>query len=430
MFKFQSLLPILSSQACGDLSATIISTIDDYSLPAIFTLGLEINTEILHRCRHKGAIESVGVSFGRIVAHISSSSHLLPAYQQLDSCLTLLFESITASSYSRRGAGFSFLMLNLIKNDRQPGRPLLQKSLQTIFQQLSSTSSLPLAVHGTFLHYLSVLVNDSSLTQDILPAFNEIITICLEKIESPEWNVRNAALQLFGALIPKVIGQRQHSDTEWEPCQCTLLELQSTMPKIYSFVLFCLEHHRQISGTLLMAVLSFLSSVERRELDRKTTISNEPGMDQIAPPTIDGHLFRLLSHPVEKVRALSAVCFARLQRHGEHAGLVIKLIGALFTVHEPNLQHGMLMTMGHVCDKARLESRRMWAERDRKRIAEVLMKELNCKRKKEVAIKGVDDDVTRIVNETALCDYNRLYLLRFIDNILDYPRVNLKLNDK
>lgn len=161
-----------------------------------------------------------------------------------------------------------------------------------------------------------------------------------------------------------------------------------------------------------MAVLSFLSNVERRELDRMT-ISNEPGME----PTIDGHLFRLLSHPVEKVRALSAVCFARLQRHGEHVGLVIKLIDALLTVHDPNLQHGMLMTMAHLCDKARLESRRVWAERDRKRIYEVLMKELKSARK-DVAIKGVDDnDVRRIVNETALCDYNRLYLLRFIDQI-------------
>lgn len=370
-----------------------METVADHGTPEIFSLGLEINTEILHRCRHKGAIETVGLSFGRIVAHVSSSRALLPVYQQLDSCLKLLFESITAASYSRRGAGFSFLILNLIKNDRQPGRPLLQKTIEKIFKQLSEDSLL-ISVHGAFLHYLSVLVNDSSLTQDILPYFNEIISLCLEKIESPEWNVRNAALQLFGALVPKIIGQRQHSETEWEPCQCTLQELQATMPKINTFIEFCLENHKKISRTLLIAILSFLSNVERRQ------IVTSDDTELLPAPAIDEHLFRLLSHPVEKVRALSALCYARLHRHGQHTGLAIKLIGAIFAATDPNLTHGMLMTLLNVCQKARLECGAQWQREDKRVIQAVLLAEL----RKKQQVK-------------ALCDYNQLYLMQFSDSI-------------
>lgn len=379
----------------------MIGTVDDATLPELFSVGLEINTEILYRCRHKGVIETVGLSFGRIVAHISSTRSLLPVYDQLNSCLTLLFESITAASYSRRGAGFSFLILNLIRNDRQPGRPLLKKSFDTIFKQLSGSSSLLISVHGAFLHYLSVLVNDSSLTQDMLPHFNEITSLCLEKIESTDWNVRNAALQLFGSLVPKMIGQRQHSDTEWEPCQCTLQELRATMPKIYAFVEFCLDNHRKISRTLLIAILSFLSNVEDRRYVTTTTetvASNSSG-------TIAGHLFHLLSHPFEKVRALSALCFARLHRHGEHARLATKLVAAVFAANDPNLQHGMLMTLLYVTQKARLECQTQWTRQDQQQIQAALRRE----------IKGGSGDGEK--GKRGLCDYNQLYLMRFVDEI-------------
>lgn len=321
-------------------------------------------------------------------------------------------------------------MLNLVKNDRQPGRPLLQKSLATIFRQLSANSLLPISAHGTFLHYLSVLVNDASLTQDILPAFNEIISLCLEKIESQEWNVRNAALQLFGSLVPKVIGQRQHSDTEWEPCQCTLAELQATMPKISAFLEFCLENHRKISRTLLIAVLSFVSNVERRQIDTENHDDNRN--------SIDGHLFRLLSHPVEKVRALSALCFARLHRHRQHTGLAIKLIHALFTtVHDPNLQHGMLMTLLCVAQKAKLECASQWRGEDEQRIREALMGEIrrlndnrersivivatsennNMNSQKSITTGGGENGLSKGKLNTGLCDYNQLYLQRFIDQV-------------
>lgn len=377
---------------------------DTHDCPELFAVAIEINTDILHRCRHKGAIEAVGLSFGRIVAHVSSSKCLLPAYEQLDLCLKLLFESITSASYSRRGAGFSLLILNLIKNDRQPGRSFLQKSLATIFRQLSDDSLL-ISVHGAFLHYLSVLVNDSSLTQDILPHFNEIISLCLEKIESPEWSVRNGALQLFGAIVPKVIGQRQHSDTKWEPCQYTIEELQATMPKIHAFVEFCLGNHRKISRTLLIAVLSFLSNVERRPMSHCELTA-----------AIDAHLFRLLSHPFAKVRSLSALCFARLRSHCEFAELSVKLIGVLFTVHDPNLQHGILMTLLYFSQKARLECEASEWKEGRQRIRVALLAEINKRSGGSGAdVQAFDGD--QVLQRTGLCDFNQLYLTRFINEI-------------
>lgn len=342
----------------------------------------------------------MGLSFGRIVAHVSSSKDFSSAYEKLDSsCLKVLFESITTASYSRRGAGFSILVLNLIRNDRQPGKPLLEKLLERILKQ-PSEDSLLISVNGVFLHYLSMLVRDSSLTQNILPHLNEIASLCLEKIESSDWNVRNAALQLFGALVPKIVGQRQHSDSDWEACQCTIAELRATMPKIYGFLEFCLEHHQKISQTLLIAVLSLLSNVESRPLSRDEVVV-EPG-----EVDIHGHLFRLLGHPVEKVRRLAALCFVRLNGHGEHTGLAIKLISTLRNVVDPNLRHGILLVLILLCQKARLEWRNGG---DFQAIRAVMRKE------DFDDIVGGEDNNEKHLN--MFCDFNRLYLRRFADEV-------------
>lgn len=381
-------------QACGDLTATIVEICSASEIDEIFSHSLDLSTRILYRCRHKGVIEAVGLSFGRIVAHVSSWKEFSSVYERLDSsCLKVLFESITTASYSRRGAGFSILVLNLIRNDRQAGKPLLEKLLERIFKQPSD--SLLISVNGVFLHYLSMLVRDSSLTQNILPHLNEIASLCLEKIESSDWNVRNAALQLFGALVPKIVGQRQHSDSDWEACQCTIAELKATMPKIYGFLNFCLEHHQKISRTLLIAVLSLLSNVESRPLTR----------DEVVPDDIQGHLFRLLGHPVEKVRCLSALCFVRLNGHREHTGLAIKLIATLRNV-APNLQHGILLVLILLCQKARLECQSEWTGGDVEVIRKVMGEEF---------VGGGDD--CSVNNLNLFCDFNRLYLRRFADEV-------------
>lgn len=297
-------------------------------------------------------------------------------------------------------------MLNLIRNDRQPNRPLLRKCLEGIFKRLREDSPSVSSVHGTFIHYLSVLVKDSSITQDILPHLNDIVSLCLEKIESPEWNVRNAALQLFGSLVPKLVGQRQHSaGGDWEPCQSTIDELQAVMPKVFNFIEFCLGNDQKISPNLLIAVLSFLTSIENRPINLIR------GDDYHSGSLIHGHLFRLLGHRNEKIRSLAATGLARLHAHRRHTDLALKLISTVFTIRDPNLQHGILLVLLYLCQKARLECASEWTMSDEQIINRALLTEL-----KRVGAAAADVDSATSAS-TGVCDYNRLYLWRLVETL-------------
>ena len=41
------------------------------------------------------------------------------------------------------------------------------------------------------------------------PFINQTVETCLQSFESTSWSERNAALQLFGALTPRILGQKK-----------------------------------------------------------------------------------------------------------------------------------------------------------------------------------------------------------------------------
>lgn len=340
----------------------------------VFSIALLINTLILCRCRHKGAIEAGGLSFGRIV---SASVTSPDCYKQLDKCFEPLFTEISRASYCRRGAGFSIMFLQLMKNDKKPGRPLMTKALKLIFQKLSQVDAPPSSIQGVFLHYLSVLVRDSSVGQDVLPHMNEIMAMCLEKIESNDWSTRNAALQLFGALVPKIVGQQQQQSAEWEPCQLSIGELQVTMHKIFTFITYCLRNCDKISDILLVAILSFMTAIEYRQLrlDGPTSPTAPPlqhGDDDAVLERVREDFYQLLSHRMEKVRALAAVCFARVHRLKDIPALIDALSEYVYAIDDPNFQHGILLAMTKLCEKLKCEAPGEWEREHRESVQSCL----------------------------------------------------------
>lgn len=84
----------------------------------IVTKCINITSNVLLHCRHKGAIESSGLSLGKIVKSITLNSGAdSKMFEIVTSCVEKIFEVIDKTDTTRRGAGFSIMVLHLVKND-------------------------------------------------------------------------------------------------------------------------------------------------------------------------------------------------------------------------------------------------------------------------------------------------------------------------
>ena len=59
------------------------------------------------------------------------------------------------------------------------------------------------------LHILQGLVHDTNCSKDINKHLVAITSTCINCFSSDNWSVRNASLQLFGAICPRILGQKK-----------------------------------------------------------------------------------------------------------------------------------------------------------------------------------------------------------------------------
>lgn len=84
----------------------------------IVTKCLNITSNVLLHCRHKGAIEASGLSLGKIVKSITLNSVVdSKMFEIVTSCVERIFDVIGKTDTTRRAAGFSIMVLHLVKND-------------------------------------------------------------------------------------------------------------------------------------------------------------------------------------------------------------------------------------------------------------------------------------------------------------------------
>ncbi len=83
-----------------------------------------------------------------------------------------------------------------------------------VFSRLLSISSRPLpldapstrdAPQAHALHTLRALAHDAALAQETAPHLHDMLRSAVRGLGAPLWAVRNAALQLFGALAPRLV---------------------------------------------------------------------------------------------------------------------------------------------------------------------------------------------------------------------------------
>ncbi|KAG8249372.1 hypothetical protein J6590_019659 [Homalodisca vitripennis] len=174
---------------------------------------------VLRRCRHKGAIESAGLALYHITKYITSSPitelQALPS-QLMEWCLTSLVGN-TATTVSRRSAGLAILVHRLITGDSRHTKPLLHNCVARLLEIATDSHviegellvDLP---QSQALHFLRTLVQEASLREHMAQYMLKVSLVALSNLSSHIWTIRNAALQLIGAIVPKLVGQKPHQE--------------------------------------------------------------------------------------------------------------------------------------------------------------------------------------------------------------------------
>ncbi|XP_022215978.2 uncharacterized protein LOC111069998, partial [Drosophila obscura] len=364
----------LTLKGCCDLAASMgCSLLQTDAAPHWGALRrcLDINVAVLTRCRHKGAIESGGLSIGRLTRGITSTLKSEDkGFQLLHECLEreLLAESRQVST-TRRGAGFAIMFLHVLKNDDPRQRLLLHRAVQQILQRLGETASRPTVAaaatdsnhdrwEALVLHYLCVLVRDTELRPAMSKYYNEIMMVAMEHIDNAEWTISNAALQLFGASLGKLVGQRQATEFEtrpaWEPSELNYDELACLLPRACEHMLDCCDRREVVTSSIIL-FLGFLSKVEHLRTSARTDV--DPRLRRFRRLS-----WRLLRHRCEQVRQLAATCFVRAHEFRSDLPAAL-LASAKLAAHlnKENFYEGLLYTLTAGVHKLQHEARHVWS---------------------------------------------------------------------
>ncbi|KAK9511691.1 hypothetical protein O3M35_000305 [Rhynocoris fuscipes] len=261
---------------------------------------LLIITSVLLQCRHKGAIEAAGSALAALAVEMSVGSQRFCLENVLNEALQSLELGETQST---RGAGTVILIHRLVAHDSAPNRPLVLKCLMHLIEMVENNKGdVPKA-----LHVISVIMKDASLSQVTSSLIYRVTAIAFTSLSQPSWAIRNSGLQLFGVLVPKIIGQRKRYADD-ATCSCYHLpyeELYYNARPLMNFLLDELDERMKDDSpkahSQLVPLLTLLSNLSVGLL----TIVDRGNFETIVQKFVN--CFQsLMSSKIYKIRELAA----------------------------------------------------------------------------------------------------------------------------
>ncbi len=165
------------------------------------------------------------------------------------------------------------------------------------------------------LHILRALVHDAGIAAETSPHVHPVLLCCVANFGSRVWPVRNAALQLFGALAPRMLGQKKVRE---EGSACNALSVSEFLSRHAEVVPFLLERLGDGEGgggedgspalVVNPALVPLLSILCR--LSPAVDLDGGGGEGGRIADDFKRALFPHLGSPVINVRRLSARAFA------------------------------------------------------------------------------------------------------------------------
>ncbi|XP_063538633.1 uncharacterized protein LOC134747888 isoform X2 [Cydia strobilella] len=311
----------LNVKACCDLASLMIRHCDQVQYIEKF---LTIITRVLESSRHKGAIEAAGAALGQAMQYLTSlpdevDISCIPHVLLKNKLKELITEASKMASITRRGAGLSIMVHRIVSSDMKKGKPLFHYFMNMILETCSHSEDLPDKLHGNtdienekdlpkaiYIHFLTRIVVDSSIASDVMYYSPQLAKLAFDNLTSPHWQIRNAALQLYGALVPKLIGQKKASGTGDETIATVACdEIRTHSPKLWMYINHQLGNistsDKVLSHSNLVPILNMLANSAMRY-----NFSSDTTEETSTHSNLLQSLFCLLDSPIYTVRRLTA----------------------------------------------------------------------------------------------------------------------------
>ena len=243
-----------SLKECVLLTGHLVHQLDLVLLPATDcsnSLSLEdtqrccgLLRTVVSLCRHKGVIEASTLTSGLMASSLLASN--IPAFHSLprtimEETFSQLETEWSKSSFTRRGAGLPGLIQKLVSSEpsSKPRQllPLAVRRLTQIAGTPSAQAETEDSASSHSLHILRGLVQDAQVARELGPFITEITATCLSTFSSSSWSVRNAGLQLFGALAPRIVGQKKIKEDSESYNIVSLAEMVARFPGLVQLLL-------------------------------------------------------------------------------------------------------------------------------------------------------------------------------------------------
>ncbi|XP_060804249.1 uncharacterized protein LOC106135725 [Amyelois transitella] len=341
----------LNVKVSCDLASQLVQFTEDVEL---IDRCLKIITRVLETCRHKGAIEAAGAAIGRSIHYLTSlpdesSISQLPYTLLKKKLKDLILEAGAMSSVTRRGAGLSIMVHRIVSNDMKRGKPLFHYFMATLLEacnkaglvpeesNIDNQKDLPQAI---YIHFLTRIVTDSSLASDMMYYSAKLAALAFGNLTSPRWQIRNAALQLYGALIPKLIGQKKASGKDDETVATVACdEFRTHSPALWTHITQSLEASSNTlevqSHSNLVPILNILGNIARR-YNFSSNIETHKHSDE----NLLKCLILLLHSPLYIIRRLTVKCIFNLFSFEDMYDVIITQ-----DINSENFLHGILVLL-------------------------------------------------------------------------------------
>ncbi|XP_078591502.1 tRNA (32-2'-O)-methyltransferase regulator THADA-like [Branchiostoma floridae x Branchiostoma japonicum] len=359
----------------GQLVDSVLQHKSEILIPEQVQFIGRMYVRILTQCRHRGAIESCNIGFltvcKRLLSHSDAQMAAIPA-QILDQVLDVILGNRSTSNITRRSAGLPLLVLAITASEpRGNYRPLLSRAVQVLL----TTAQLPLAqedhtvdipqVHA--LNILRALFSDSTLGSAMLGHISDAVILAISGFSSPVWAIRNAAMQLYGTLLTRMLGPKRVRDEHSAENTITAREFFTRWPGLRLFLLQQLQEAvgRQGEGQLylhpgLQPVLILLSKLgpgiedgQHREL-----------LSQFVSPVMAQASSPLLSVRVLCARALVPLVGVETQV-SVMCSILEKLAAAPGAQVVQNSLHGDILQVMHLLQQWKDAKRKNYPEESR-----------------------------------------------------------------
>ncbi|XP_073946173.1 tRNA (32-2'-O)-methyltransferase regulator THADA-like isoform X1 [Choristoneura fumiferana] len=311
----------LNVKACCDLASLMIRQCEQETHIERFLL---IITRVLESSRHKGAIEAAGAALGQAIQYLTSlpeNSDIsnIPHALLKSKLKELIMEASKMVSITRRGAGLSIMVHRIVTSDLKKGKPLFHYFMNMILETCSQSEDLPGELQentdienekdlpkAIYIHFLTRIVIDSSIASDVMYYSPQLAKLAFDNLTNSHWQIRNAALQLYGALVPKLIGQKKASGTGDETIATVACdELRTHSPELWKYINDQLRDvntsDKVLSHSILIPILNMLANSAMRY-----NFSSDATVKKTSEDILLQSLINLLDSPVLTVRRLVA----------------------------------------------------------------------------------------------------------------------------